>query len=146
MLNKITDYVYLYIHQTQPQTLFCAIFGLIPLTTTPTTPSTTTLTTHIRSIWNSYITLFWALFGLMPLSTVRESSVQTFTRRIGETLLMVYHIMVIIVLINMLIAMMSSSFQEIEVLYSCVCVCACLGMYGCGRVHMCLFVLCSVVL
>ncbi|KAI0210121.1 Transient-receptor-potential-like protein [Lamellibrachia satsuma] len=65
-------------------------------------------------IWNSYLTLFWALFGLMPLSTVREGSMQSFTKRVGEILLMVYHIMAIIVLINMLIAMMSSSFQEIE--------------------------------
>ena len=40
---------------------------------------------------------------------------QDFTKAVGEGLLMVYNAMAVIVLINMLIAMMSNSFQEIEV-------------------------------
>lgn len=67
------------------------------------------------SIFKSYVTLFWSLFGLTQLSTVREGDTQPFTKRVGEYLLMVYHTMAVIVLINMLIAMMSNSFQEIEV-------------------------------
>jgi transient receptor potential cation channel subfamily C protein 4 len=60
-------------------------------------------------------TLFWALFGLTQLNAVRDGPMQEFTKRVGEHLLMVYHAMAIIVLINMLIAMMSNSFQNIEV-------------------------------
>lgn len=67
------------------------------------------------SLDNSYLTLCWSLFGLTQLSTVREGHMQPFTKRTGELLLMVYHTMAVIVLINMLIAMMSNSFQEIEV-------------------------------
>lgn len=71
--------------------------------------------------------LFWALFGLTPLSTVRGGEIQPFTKLVGEGLLMAYHAMAIIMLINMLIAMMSNSFQNIEVylkvdslLYTCL--------------------------
>lgn len=67
------------------------------------------------SIWNSFINLFWALFGLTPLSTVREGDIQPFTKLVGEGLLAAYHALAIIMLINMLIAMMSNSFQNIEV-------------------------------
>ena len=68
-----------------------------------------------RSITHSYMTLFWSLFGLTQLKAVREGHMQPFTRRVGEYLLMAYHALAIIVLINMLIAMMSNSFQNIEV-------------------------------
>jgi hypothetical protein len=61
------------------------------------------------------MTLFWSLFGLTQLSTVREGDMQTYTKLVGEILLMVYYTMAVIVLVNMLIAMMSNSFQEIEV-------------------------------
>lgn len=37
------------------------------------------------------------------------------TMTVGEILLMIYHAMAIIVLVNMLIAMMSNSFQTIQV-------------------------------
>ena len=67
------------------------------------------------SITHSYMTLFWSLFGLTQLTAVREGHMQPFTRRVGEYLLMAYHALAIIVLINMLIAMMSNSFQNIEV-------------------------------
>ena len=60
--------------------------------------------------------LFWALFGLTPLSTVRDGAhIKPFTKLVGEFLLMAYHGMAIIVLVNMLIAMMSDSFNKIEV-------------------------------
>lgn len=61
------------------------------------------------------MTLFWSLFGLTQLTAVREGHMQSYTKRVGEYLLVVYHGMAIIVLINMLIAMMSNSFQNIEV-------------------------------
>ena len=59
--------------------------------------------------------MFWSLFGLTQLKTVREGQLKSFTKAVGECLLMFYHTMAVIVLINMLIAMMSNSFQEIEV-------------------------------
>lgn len=68
-------------------------------------------------ILKSYVTLFWSLFGLTQLSAVREGRTQPFTKTVGEYMLMVYHAMAVIVLINMLIAMMSNSFQEIEVTF-----------------------------
>jgi len=71
----------------------------------------------MRRILKSYVTLFWSLFGLTQLSAVREGRTQPFTKTVGEYMLMVYHAMAVIVLINMLIAMMSNSFQEIEVTF-----------------------------
>lgn len=73
------------------------------------------------SITHSYMTLFWSLFGLTQLTAVREGHMQPFTRRVGEYLLMAYHALAIIVLINMLIAMMSNSFQNIEVYHGKCC-------------------------
>jgi len=67
------------------------------------------------SLWKSYVTLFWSLFGLTQLGSVREGDIQNFTKRVAEYMLMCYHAMAVIVLVNMLIAMMSNSFQEIEV-------------------------------
>ena len=64
----------------------------------------------------SYVTLFWSLFGLTQLSTVRDGHMHNYTKSVGEALLMGYHAMAIVVLTNMLIAMMSSSFQDIEVI------------------------------
>jgi len=61
------------------------------------------------------VTLFWSLFGLTQLGSVREGQIQSFTKRVAEYMLMCYHAMAVIVLVNMLIAMMSNSFQEIEV-------------------------------
>jgi len=67
------------------------------------------------SLWKSYVTLFWSLFGLTQLGSVREGQIQNFTKRVAEYMLLCYHAMAVIVLVNMLIAMMSNSFQEIEV-------------------------------
>jgi len=61
------------------------------------------------------VTLFWSLFGLTQLGSVREGQIQNFTKRVAEYMLLCYHAMAVIVLVNMLIAMMSNSFQEIEV-------------------------------
>lgn len=77
------------------------------------------LSIFYESLFKSYVTLFWSLFGLTQLGTVREGKMQSFTKIVGEYLLMVYHAMAVIVLINMLIAMMSNSFQEIEVIVAC---------------------------
>lgn len=79
----------------------------------------------IRSLWLpsvfsrldvTFATLFWSLFGISsPKSTDLEEE-HGFIETVGQGLFMAYHVMSIIVLINMLIAMMSNSFQQIEVL------------------------------
>ncbi|CAG5129597.1 unnamed protein product, partial [Candidula unifasciata] len=66
------------------------------------------------TLFSSYVTLFWSMFSLMSPNKLEIHSTQSFTQTVGEILFMVYHAMAIIVLLNMLIAMMSSSFQDIE--------------------------------
>ncbi|XP_045127636.1 transient-receptor-potential-like protein isoform X4 [Portunus trituberculatus] len=62
----------------------------------------------------TFATLFWSLFGISsPKSTDLEEE-HVFIETVGQGLFMAYHVMSIIVLINMLIAMMSNSFQQIE--------------------------------
>nr|XP_054755215.1 transient-receptor-potential-like protein [Lytechinus pictus] len=64
------------------------------------------------------LTLLWALFGLVqntaPKLNKEDSERDYFVEQVGELLFLVYHLMSIIVLLNMLIAMMSNSFQIIE--------------------------------
>lgn len=61
------------------------------------------------------MTLYWSLFGLVTLKDIKIPYGQSFTSMIGMILFMAYHFMAIIMLINMLIAMMSNSYQNIEV-------------------------------
>ena len=63
----------------------------------------------------SYETLYWSLFGITRKDDITIRHGQYFTELMGMFMFMAYHGMAIIVLINMLIAMMSSSFQNIEV-------------------------------
>ena len=71
----------------------------------------------------SYITLFWSLFGvtnrkdihIISVNNLNSSQSTQTTQRVAEIMLIIYHFMAIIVLINMLIAMMSNSFQNIQV-------------------------------
>jgi len=70
----------------------------------------------LHSLENSYRTLYWSLFSMTQLKDIKIQEGQLFTEIVGELLFMAYQTMAVIVLINMLIAMMSNSFQEIEVL------------------------------
>ena len=65
----------------------------------------------------SYVTLYWSLFGLVTLKDISIPNGQSFTSLIGMVLFMAFHFMAVIMLINMLIAMMSNSYQNIEVGY-----------------------------
>ncbi|XP_033109678.1 short transient receptor potential channel 3-like [Anneissia japonica] len=71
------------------------------------------------SISNTFLTLFWALFGLVGkdnpivLSSV-DDSYYTITKIVGTILFALYHVVMVLVMLNMLIAMMSNSYQEIE--------------------------------
>ena len=70
----------------------------------------------------SFKTLFWAIFGLSEVKSVVINCNHKFIENIGYVLYGVYNVTMVIVLLNMLIAMINSSFQEIEVqsLYFCV--------------------------
>ena len=65
------------------------------------------------------LTLVWAMFGLGDKEDVTPSGdadqVKTSTEIVGTTLYVIYHFMLVIVMLNMLIAMMATSFQEIHV-------------------------------
>ncbi len=60
--------------------------------------------------------MFWAIFGLSDVKSVVLNNGHKFIENIGYVLYGVYNVTVVIVLLNMLIAMINSSFQEIEVL------------------------------
>ncbi|XP_070685441.1 short transient receptor potential channel 6 [Pempheris klunzingeri] len=62
----------------------------------------------------SFKTLFWAIFGLSEVKSVVINIDHKFIENIGYILYGLYNIIMVIVLLNMLIAMFNSSFQEIE--------------------------------
>ncbi|XP_076359761.1 transient-receptor-potential-like protein isoform X1 [Tachypleus tridentatus] len=66
------------------------------------------------TIDSSYTTLLWSLFGVIPVKDLKARNDQAFTQWVGHALLGAYMIMAMTVMINMLIAMMSRSFQDIE--------------------------------
>ena len=70
---------------------------------------------HSSSVEESFKTLFWAIFGLSEVKSVVININHKFIENIGYVLYGVYNIIMVIVLLNMLIAMFNSSFQEIEV-------------------------------
>ncbi|XP_071821075.1 short transient receptor potential channel 4-like isoform X2 [Apostichopus japonicus] len=63
-------------------------------------------------------TLFWALFGLPDISVVDfTTAVGTkhyFTQTVGNLLYATYHVIAIVVLLNVLIAMMSNTYTRVE--------------------------------
>ena len=67
------------------------------------------------SLGNSLITLMWALFGLVSKDVVELHMQHSFIETMGEFMLLSYQLLSIVVLLNMLIAMMSNSFQTIQV-------------------------------
>lgn len=60
-------------------------------------------------------TLYWAMFGLVDLEAIRLKEQHSFTQFAGKMMFGVYSYISIIVLINMLIAMMNTSYQIISV-------------------------------
>nr|XP_002730569.1 PREDICTED: short transient receptor potential channel 7-like [Saccoglossus kowalevskii] len=65
---------------------------------------------------SAVMTLFWALFGMASRydPVIDESLDHDLTEFIGTLLFAIYNAIMVIVLLNMLIAMMSNSYQEIE--------------------------------
>lgn len=76
---------------------------------------------HACSIWRRFSnlfettqTLFWASFGLIDLSNFEMSGIKDFTRFWGLLMYGSYSIINVVVLLNLLIAMMSDSYQLIS--------------------------------
>lgn len=67
------------------------------------------------SLFETSQSLFWASFGLVDLTTFELTGIKSFTRFWALTTFGSYSVINIIVLLNMLIAMMSSSYQIISV-------------------------------
>uniref|UniRef100_A0AAY4BR52 Transient receptor ion channel domain-containing protein n=1 Tax=Denticeps clupeoides TaxID=299321 RepID=A0AAY4BR52_9TELE len=66
------------------------------------------------TVEESFKTLFWAIFGLSEVKSVIVNNGHKFIENIGYVLYGVYNVTMVVVLLNMLIAMINSSFQEIE--------------------------------
>lgn len=70
--------------------------------------------------------MFWSIFGLSEVTSVVLKYDHKFIENIGYVLYGIYNVTMVVVLLNMLIAMINSSYQEIEVnllsihgVYSC---------------------------
>ncbi|XP_032885262.1 short transient receptor potential channel 7 [Amblyraja radiata] len=66
------------------------------------------------TVEESFKTLFWSIFGLSEVISVVLKYDHKFIENIGYILYGVYNVMMVVVLLNMLIAMINSSYQEIE--------------------------------
>lgn len=69
----------------------------------------------IRSLFETSQSLFWASFGLVDLMAFELQGIKSFTRFWAMLMFGSYSVINIIVLLNMLIAMMSNSYQIISV-------------------------------
>lgn len=61
------------------------------------------------------MTLLWSLFSITKVEDTDVAEDHYFTQWVGRGMFIMYHMTSIIVLLNMLIAMMSHSFQIINV-------------------------------
>ncbi|KJH41533.1 transient-receptor-potential calcium channel protein [Dictyocaulus viviparus] len=110
---------------------FCFIFVLIissfsiglaqlywyydPDTPVCMTPNDCTLASNVfSSIADSYLTLLWSLFSITKVEDTDVVENHHLTQSVGRAMFIMYHCTSIIVLLNMLIAMMSHSFQIIN--------------------------------
>lgn len=71
--------------------------------------------TFRSSLFETSQSLFWASFGLVDLTTFDLTGIKSFTRFWALLTFGSYSVINIIVLLNMLIAMMSNSYQIISV-------------------------------
>jgi hypothetical protein len=69
----------------------------------------------ISSLFETLQTMWWGIYGLVETDAFEIYPKHHFTMFVGLTMFGVYSCIVIIVLVNMLIAMMSNSYQTIAV-------------------------------
>lgn len=73
----------------------------------------------VDRVEESFKTLFWSIFGLSEVISVVLKYDHKFIENIGYILYGIYNVTMVVVLLNMLIAMINSSYQEIEVRIYC---------------------------
>ncbi|OWA53372.1 Transient receptor potential-gamma protein [Hypsibius exemplaris] len=66
------------------------------------------------NLWETLQTLIWAIFGLIDLDHLDLKENHSYTEFVGRLMFGTYSVISIIVLLNMLIAMMSNSYQQIS--------------------------------
>nr|XP_033794546.1 short transient receptor potential channel 3 isoform X2 [Geotrypetes seraphini] len=66
------------------------------------------------TVEESFKTLFWSIFGLSEVTSVVLKYDHKFIENTGYVLYGIYNVTMVVVLLNMLIAMINSSYQEIE--------------------------------
>ncbi|XP_064422911.1 short transient receptor potential channel 7 isoform X2 [Latimeria chalumnae] len=66
------------------------------------------------TVEESFKTLFWSIFGLSEVISVVLKYDHKFIENIGYVLYGIYNVTMVVVLLNMLIAMINNSYQEIE--------------------------------
>lgn len=69
---------------------------------------------RFANLWETSQSLFWASFGLVELGDFELTGIKEFTRFWGLLMFGSYSVCNIIVLLNMLIAMMSTSYTIIS--------------------------------
>ena len=97
----------LYWHHGAPQ----AVASLCAMTNN-TLPSKCKTSVPFSSFTEALKDLFWTLFGYLDLNDINNNGQKSFNDYFAVVLLGSYHVVVIVVLINMLIAMMSQSYEE----------------------------------
>ncbi|KAH6936124.1 hypothetical protein HPB50_013549 [Hyalomma asiaticum] len=70
---------------------------------------------RFSNLFESSQSLFWASFGLVDLSNFELTGIKSYTRFWGLLMFGSYSVINIVVLLNLLIAMMSNSYQRISV-------------------------------
>ncbi|CAL1272759.1 unnamed protein product, partial [Larinioides sclopetarius] len=73
----------------------------------------------IFSLFESSQTLFWASFGLVDISNFELTGIKSYTRFWGLLMFGSYSVINVVVLLNLLIAMMSNSYNVISVSSYC---------------------------
>ena len=69
------------------------------------------------SLMNSVVTMTWASFNMIELTSLSGFDNTNMIQFWSAALFTVYHTSTMIVLLNMLIAMMANSYQQIEVMH-----------------------------
>ena len=82
------------------------------------------------SLLVTFRTVFWWIYGRGPMKDALDvpdtyAKAAGVTEEVGMVLAGLYHITIIIVLVNLLIAMMARSFEKIAVSIDLTCDCCC---------------------
>ncbi|XP_013384878.2 short transient receptor potential channel 6-like [Lingula anatina] len=79
-----------------------------------TLPDGSKTNSAFHGFFNTFSTLMWSIFGLGDSSSVEIHMKHAFVEIVGFIMVAIFHIVIVIMLINMLIAMMTISFEAIH--------------------------------